>query len=248
MQNSKQWITCPHPKLEARVRLYCLPFAGGGASIYNSWGKLLGSDIEVCPIQLPARENRYSENAYTNAELLAGVLAEKLKIHSHKPFAIYGHSMGALLAFELTRALQRNFGLIPEHLILGAHRAAHLPRNRQELHRLPDPLFIEKLSKLGGFPAEVLSSSELMQFLMPTLKSDFELCETYQFKKSELLNCTIHCFAGKHDIEASPDVMSQWKIHTNKNTISHVFDAGHFFIKSHQNELLEKIQMILSNY
>jgi surfactin synthase thioesterase subunit len=248
MQNFNQWITCPQPKSQAKLRLYCLPFAGGGASIYHSWGKLLGSDIEVCPIQLPARENRYSETAYKNVELLAGVLAEKLKMHSHKPFAIYGHSMGALLAFELTRELQRNLAQMPQHLILGAHRAAHLPRNRRELYRLPDSLFIEELSKLGGFPAEVLSSSELMQFLMPTLKSDFELCETYQFKESEPLNCTIHCLAGKHDIEASPAVMSQWNIHTAAETFSHVFDAGHFFIKSHQNELLKKIQMILSKY
>ena len=133
-----QWVTCPFPQPDATLRLFCLPFAGGGASIYRGWGKLLGPTIEVCPIQLPGRENRFSEPAFKNAQALAQALANQLQLYSNKPFVIYGHSMGALLAFELTRALQSNGMEMPEVLLLGPHRAAHLPRTHETLYTLDD--------------------------------------------------------------------------------------------------------------
>ncbi|MCF8170954.1 MAG: alpha/beta fold hydrolase [Candidatus Methylopumilus sp.] len=239
-----QWVTCPYPQPDATLRLFCLPFAGGGASIYRSWGKLLGPSIEVCPIQLPGRENRFSEPAFKNAQALAQALANQLQLYSNKPFAIYGHSMGALLAFELTRALQANGLEMPEVLMLGAHRAAHLPRTRETLYTLDDKTFIERLQRFGGFPEEVLASEELLQFLLPTLKADFTLCDTYTHTDDLALNCPIHVFAGDSDPEAPPAVMDSWRQHSSVETQMHVFQAGHFFIRTDLEKVIQTLKTI----
>lgn len=239
MTKFNNWITCPHPEPNAQVRLFCLPFAGGGASIYRPWGKLLGSEIEVCPIQLPGRENRFSETPIKQAQAMAQSLANQIQLYSNKPFFIYGHSMGALLAFELARALQENGMDMPQGIFLAAHRAAHLPRKREALYALPDDQFIDRLKRFGGFPQEVLDSKELLAFLMPTLKADFTLCDTYQFQSGTVLQCPLHLLAGNDDIEASPDVVEPWSQHTADVAKLHVLSAGHFFLRTHQDELIQ---------
>ena len=239
-----RWVTCPFPQPEAELRLFCLPFAGGGASIYRGWGKLLGSTVEVCPIQLPGRENRFSEPAFKNVQALAQALANQLQLYSNKPFAIYGHSMGALIAFELTRVLQSNGMEMPEVLMLGAHRAAHLPRTRETLYTMDDTTFIERLQRFGGFPEEVLASEELLQFLLPTLKADFTLCDTYTYTDDLPLNCPIHVFAGDSDPEAPPAVMDSWRKHSSVDTHMHTFQAGHFFIRTDLDLVIDTLKTI----
>ncbi len=240
-----RWVTCPFPQPEAELRIFCFPFAGGGASIYRGWGKLFGSKVEVCPIQLPGRENRFSEPAFKEARALAQALASQLQLYSDKPFVMYGHSMGALVAFELTRVLQANGMTMPEALILGAHRAAHLPRTRETLYNLDDKAFIDRLQRFGGFPEEVLASADLLQFLMPTLKADFTLCDTYVYTEQEPLNCPIHIFAGAADPEAPPAVMEAWCQHSNTDTQMHIFQAGHFFIRSDLERVVDTLKTIL---
>ena len=115
-----RWVTCPFPQPEAALRLFCFPFAGGGASIYRAWGKLFGAAVEVCPIQLPGRENRFSEPAFKDAQALAQALASQLQLYSDKPFVMYGHSMGALVAFELARVLQANGMVVGDTVTVSA--------------------------------------------------------------------------------------------------------------------------------
>lgn len=240
-----RWITCPFPQPEAVLRIFCLPFAGGGASIYRGWGKLLGPAVEVCPIQLPGRENRFSEPAFKEAQALAQALASQLQLYSDKPFVIYGHSMGALVAFELTRVLKANGMTMPQSLILGAHRAAHLPRTRETLYNLDDKTFIERLQRFGGFPQEVLDSADLLQFLMPTLKADFTLCDTYSYSDQQPLDCPIHIFSGSADPEAPPTVMEAWRQHTSADAHLHIFEAGHFFIRSDLEQVIDTLKTLL---
>jgi medium-chain acyl-[acyl-carrier-protein] hydrolase len=245
MTKFNRWVTCPFPQPEAALRMFCFPFAGGGASIYRGWGKLFGSTVEVCPIQLPGRENRFSEPAFKEVQTLAQALASQLQLYSDKPFVMYGHSMGALVAFELTRVLQANGMAMPEALILGAHRAAHLPRTRETLYNLDDKTFIERLQRFGGFPEEVLASADLLQFLMPTLKADFTLCDTYVYTEQEPLNCPIHIFSGAADPEAPPAVMEDWRQHSSVDAHMHVFQAGHFFIRSDLDSVVDTLKTIL---
>jgi len=149
------WVTCPRPQPDAKIRLFCLPFAGGGASLYRPWTTQLAPTIEVCPIQLPGRENRYSEKPITDAHQMAQAIAAQMLPFLDRPYAIFGHSMGALLAYEVSRELARLKAKAPEILFVSAHRAPHLPRKRallrayevsRELARLkakaPEILFV----------------------------------------------------------------------------------------------------------
>ena len=236
------WVTCPHPQPLARVRLFCLPFAGGGASVYRGWGKELAPAIEVCPIQLPGRENRFSETAHRDIATLAPAIARQLQFYLDKPYLVYGHSMGALLAFEVLRILQQKGQPLPEVAVLGAHRAAHLPPKRQPMSELDDDAFIAKLTTFGGFPKEVLDSKELLQFVMPTLRADFALCDGYAHEPGEALDCPLVMVAGQHDQEVGPADMQAWQVHTVHPARLVTLDAGHFFLKTHQAELLQVIQ------
>ncbi len=242
------WITCPNPKPAARLRLFCLPFAGGGASIYRSWGKALSPAIEVCPIQLPGRENRFREPAHTAALPLAELLAAQIQRYAEKPFMLFGHSMGALLAFELTKILQRQNAPLPLTLFLSAHRAAHLPARRAPMHALPDQEFIEKLRRFGGFPDEVLQHQDLLDFLLPTLRADLTLCDSYDYVPDTPLNCPLQLYAGRQDTEVSPADLEAWSEHTTQSAKLHVFPGGHFFLRSDAEALMQAIGMASTRF
>src|SRR5262249_19104347 len=157
------------------VRLFCLPFAGGGASVFRLWGKDLAPTVEVCPVQIPGRESRLAEPPYTDIRPLAQSLVDHIRPYTQKPFALFGHSMGALVAFELTRMLQRQNGSMPIILLLSAHRAAHLPMRWRPFAHLPGPEFIQRVRDLGGTPDGVFESQDLIDIILPTLRADFTL-------------------------------------------------------------------------
>jgi medium-chain acyl-[acyl-carrier-protein] hydrolase len=242
------WITCPNPKPAARLRLFCLPFAGGGASIYRAWGKALSPEIEVCPVQLPGRENRFREPAHTAALPLAEILAAQIQRYADKPFMVFGHSMGALLAFELTKILQRQNAPLPLMLFLSAHRAAHLPARRAPMHALPDQEFIEKLRCFGGFPDEILQHQDLLDFLLPTLRADLTLCDFYNYVPEEQLNCPLQLYAGRQDTEVSPEDIEAWREHTTQTANLQVFPGGHFFLRSDADALMQAINKASSRF
>ncbi len=241
------WVTCPNPQPQAAVRLFCLPFAGGGASVYRGWGKELGPTIEVCPIQIPGRENRFSETAHRDINTLAPAIASQLQFYIDTPYLIYGHSMGALVTFEVLRILQQKGQPLPSIAILGAHRAAHLPPKRRPMSELDDEAFIEKLTTFGGFPKEVLESEELLKFVMPTLRADFTLCDSYAHQPDDKLDCPLVLVAGKHDQEVGPQDMQPWDEHTSHSARLVTLDAGHFFLKTHQAELMQIIRQCASS-
>ncbi|MBM4254546.1 MAG: thioesterase [Deltaproteobacteria bacterium] len=240
------WITCPFPKPTAQVRLFCLPFAGGAASIYRTWGPALPQMVEVCPIQLPGRENRLSEPLYTNVGVLAERLAHEILAYAEKPFALFGHSMGALLAFELTRALRRHDGPLPRALFLSAHRAAHLPLRRQPLSGLPDGEFIRAVRRLGGTPDGVFEHPELRKLALPVLRADFTMCDRYSFVPESPLNCPLILYAGRQDIEVLPQEVEVWREHTTGVARLHLFPGDHFFLRSDRDVLLRSIASVLA--
>ncbi len=241
--NVKQWVTFPKPQPHAQLRLFCLPFAGGGASIYRSWVNQLSPNIEVCPIQLPARENRYSESAITDAKLMANLVMKELLPFINKPYAIFGHSMGALLAFEVCRSLQAGGHVLPKVVFLSAHRAPHLPRKRDLLYLLPENQFIDRLKAYGGFPDEILNNQEFLNFILPIMRSDMTLCDLYQYEEKELsLNIHFELFVGEQDPEVGFNEMSPWAIHTNQSSSLTTFKGGHFFLRSHESEVIESIK------
>jgi medium-chain acyl-[acyl-carrier-protein] hydrolase len=242
------WVTCPNPQPQAKLRLFCFAFAGSGASIYRDWGKALEPTIEVCPIQLPGRENRFGEPLYRDVETLAPAIAQQLHPLLDKPYMIFGHSMGALVGYEVLRVLQATSQPLPKLVLLAAFRAAHLPLKREPMHQLNDEMFIEKLASLGGCPQEVLESKELMQIVLPILRADFEVCDGYTHQAGEALNCPLILIAGQHDPNAGPKEMQPWQLHTQHPAHLVTLPAGHFFLKTHQTELMQIIQQYVQTH
>ena len=245
-QKFNDWITCPAPNPTARLRLFCLPFAGGGASIYRSWARALPSTIEVCPVQLPGRENRLCESPYTDIRPLAETLAGQIQLYAQKPFALYGHSMGALLAFELARVLQRQNAPMPLTLFLAAHRAAHLSPRRAPIYALPREELIRALHRMGGMQEEVAQDQELLDLLLPSLRADLTLCDLSGFAQDTQLDCPFQLYAGRDDMEVPPEDMESWSEHSTQSSSLRIFPGGHFFLRSAGDALMQAIGSALA--
>ncbi len=232
-------MTCPYPNPAARLRLFCLPFAGGGASLFRTWGKTLSPTIEVCPIQLPGREERLADPPYTNLRALAESLAIQLQPYVQQPFALFGHSVGALVAFELTSTLRRQSASMPLALCLSAHRAPHLPARRKPLSALPDVEFLQAVCAIGGTPAAVFENQALRDLVLPALRADFTALETYRFVPEAPLDCPLVLYAGLKDTEAPPQDVATWQEYTTRTTMLRLFPGDHFFLRADRELLLQ---------
>ncbi len=240
------WVTCPSPNPKARLRLFCFPYAGGSASLYRTWAEDLPPDVEVCPVQLPGRESRFREPCYTRLMPLVHTLGEVLWPYLTLPYAFLGHSMGALISFELTRTLRRRGGPLPLHLFLSAHRAPQLPDRQPPIHHLPTPLFLEELRQLNGIPSEVLENAELMELMLPLLRADFAVAETYEYREDSPLPCPITAFGGLEDDEVNEEEVAGWREQTTSTFTMHMLPGDHFFLFKHRPALMPLIAQDLT--
>jgi medium-chain acyl-[acyl-carrier-protein] hydrolase len=245
------WLRNWHDRPYAGIRLFCFPYAGGGASIFHSWSGHLPRSIEVCPVQLPGREDRLGERAFSNMAALLDALVPVLLPYLDMPYAFFGHSMGALISFEVTRYLyrigQRNK---PLHLFVSGHRAPQLPDTDPPTYELPEPEFIEKLRHLKGTPEAVLQNTELLHLLLPLLRADFALCETYSYTHEKPLECGLSAFGGLQDSDVSREALEAWRKQTSGQFKMRFFEGGHFFL--HQENarfsLLKALSFDLLSY
>jgi medium-chain acyl-[acyl-carrier-protein] hydrolase len=235
-----RWMIRAQPRPSARLRLFCFPYAGGGASVFRTWTSMLPPNVELCAVQLPGRENRVREQAFSCISELIPILTEVITPHLNLPFALFGHSMGAIIAFELARRLRALYSFRPVHLFVAAHIAPHLS-SPEALHRLPDATFIEKLKTYGGIPELLLQEKELMQLLLPTIRADFAMNETYMYADEEPLDCPISAFGGLHDPKVSPDYLAPWRQHTHATFNQYMLPGNHFFLQSSKELLLKTI-------
>jgi medium-chain acyl-[acyl-carrier-protein] hydrolase len=227
---TSSWIVSSRPKPQAGVRLFCLPCAGAGASRFASWSAGLGPEVEVCPLQPPGREERLAEPAFTRLGPFVAALADAIDFHLERPYALFGHSLGALVAFELTRALRRAGRPLPVVLFVAAFRAPHLPDPAPPLHDAPLPVFRAELQRLNGTPAEVLENDELMRLVEPTLRADFAVHETYVHTPEPPLSCPISVLGGLDDREVDGDGLAEWRRHTDRPLTLRMLPGDHFFV------------------
>lgn len=227
------------------MRLFCLPHAGGGATAYHSWHTELPAFVQLCPVLLPGRETRLSETLETQIDPLVERMDRELRPWLDTPYAIFGHSMGALLAFEWTRRLQRDKLPMPACLFLSGRRAPDVAGDVSNLHSLSDREFLKELTRIyGGIPEEFLEDESLREVFLPILRADIAVVESYCFQEGEPLDCPITVFSGMNDASVSWDELLAWKRHTSHRRVAmQIFPGGHFYP---QRALLETISSTLT--
>lgn len=237
----------PRPIAQPRMRLFCFHHAGGSAASFQGWGAELPPDVEVCAVQLPGRGTRFGEAPFTRMDALLDALEQPLEPRLDAPFALFGHSMGALVAFELARRLRRRNGPggRPSHLFVAAFGAPQIPSSEPVAHALPDAQFLAELSRYGGIPESVLGEPELLELFLPIVRADFEVLETYRHAPDEPLEVPISVFGGVDDAMNPPDQLEAWRAQTRGDFTRRMLPGDHFFIQSARDELLPLVSQTL---
>ncbi len=235
----------PAPKPRAELTLYCCHHAGGAASTFRNWAGSLPPWLDVCAVQLPGRESRIADPLLRDMGSVSGALAESLQPHVGAPYAIFGHSLGALVAFETVRALRRQALPLPRVLIVSGCTPPRLRRQRPAYHNLPDEFLTQRLLMLGGASDEALKHQELRELVLHVLRADLELVRTYIFTPEAPLDCPIVALSGNDDREISSDELDSWRLCTSARFASRRFPGGHFYIRSAWPELAAALTSIL---
>ena len=234
------WFICSKPKPEALVRLFCFPYAGGNTTIYHKWPQELPTWVEVQAVQLPGHGSRLHEAPATNMHTLVEMLAQAILPYLDRPFAFFGHSMGAVIAFELARALRRRQQPEPFHLFVSGRRAPQLPAD-QVTYNLPEREFVEELRRLNGTPSDVLEHEELMKLMMPILRADFELIQTHPYTPEPPLAYPISAFGGWEDHSVGREWLEAWREQTSDKFTVRMLLGDHFFLHTARPYILREI-------
>ena len=237
----QNWIRKNRQDPDPKLRLFCFPYAGGGASLFRLWQEHLPREIEVCPVQLPGRESRIKEPLFEELDPLLEILSEVLLPTLGTPFAFFGHSLGALIAFELSRRLRKMNNLMPAQIIVAACPAPHLPETHSPIHELPREEFIRSLREMDGTPEAVFMDPELIDFFLPLLRADFKIYETYQYQPEEPLSCPISAYGGLRDESVTPDATQAWETQTSASFVRRMFPGNHYFLKENNSYLFKAI-------
>lgn len=214
------------------LRLFCFPYAGGASEVYRSWQRWFPEQVDLCLVHLPGRGKRLRENAFTDTLALVKAIADRMPPEIDVPYALYGHSMGATLAFELARELFRRGCASPRHLFVSGRRAPQRKRTERSTFNLPHDEFIAELRRLNGTPREVLENPELLELFMGLLRADFEMVETYQYHPGEPLSCPITVYGGVDDKEVPAQGCDEWKEQTSASCKVRIVSGDHFFIRN----------------
>jgi medium-chain acyl-[acyl-carrier-protein] hydrolase len=245
---SPGWVYCPSPCPSARLRLFCFPYAGGSGSIFNAWYRHLPPAIEIASAQLPGRDARRHEPPLNDFRTLVSSLADALRWSLDIPFAFFGHSMGAIVGFEVARELRRRGLPMPVHLFVSAHRAPHLGvlnAGERPLHGLPDDAFVRELQRRYGATPDLVRGSELAELFVPLLRADLALCESYVYHPEPRLPCSISAFGGSQDRRVKKAQLDAWRSHTSSAFELRMLPGDHFFVRNDSLLLLRLLKQQL---
>lgn len=242
MATDNAWFIRPPSLPTARpFRLYCFAYAGGNASAFLDWHTSMPETIEVCGIQLPGRGARFRETAVHELSALVRELAPVFARTADRPFAFFGHSLGGLVAFELSRALALIGAALPTHLFVSG---VHAPRFRDQdraYHRLDDAGLAQVLRNYGATPPEILEQQELLALLLPTIRADFAMAETYRYRPGPALDVPITALAGRADAHRTPEQVEGWALETSGSFSACWFEGGHFFLNPCRTQVIDLV-------
>ncbi len=213
------------------LQVFCFHSAGCSASMFRLWKGIGQNRLKFTGVQLPGRERRFGEPAYRRVSEIAPALAEQFISTPQSAYCFFGHSFGALVAFETARELQRRAAAGPLMLFVAALRAPHLPPRNAPIHQLPDREFLLRLVQLGGMDSNLASQPELLEPFLHTIRADFEAVETYSYLASPRLNRPILAFAGASDEAHPPEEVGAWRELTNAPFELITLPGGHFFLQ-----------------
>jgi medium-chain acyl-[acyl-carrier-protein] hydrolase len=223
-------------------QLFCFAHAGGGPSFFRPWRAALAPEIAVCPIALPGRESRLDERPFRHITELVEPLGAALLPQLDRPYALFGHSMGAVAAYEVARWLTGHARAGPACLLVSGRRAPGTAPTRQRISELPDDQFLAAVRQLNGIPPEVLREPELLSMLLPALRADFELAETYQPLPGDRLSCPVAAYLSTSDPEVTPAGVLGWQEMTTGEFSVRVFRGDHFYLKGDRPDVLSAVR------
>ncbi|MEU3838572.1 alpha/beta fold hydrolase [Streptomyces sp. NPDC028635] len=231
----------------AGLRLFCFAHAGGGSAFFHPWRKALGPGVDVHPVVLPGRERRAGEAAHTRMGPLVDQLAGELSGRLDLPYALFGHSLGSIVAYETARALLERGLPAPRALLVSGRRGPFVPSSRRPVHLLPEEEFLAEMSQLGGTPPEVLRQRELLRHFLPPLRADHEVNETYLPPRlpGPALTCPVFAFTGDADPLADPHAVAGWREVTSGDFRLRVFAGDHFYLKGAPEEVMAALRSAL---
>ncbi len=238
------WIQYVQPVSAGGMVLVCFPHAAGSASAYRDWCAVLaGYGIEVWPVQLPGRESRFTEPLTTDLAELTAAVAELLRTNlAGRPYAIYGHSAGAMMAYGLALRMEADGGPGPYHLFVGACRPPSRPDPDFPIHRLPPDRFLARLTGYGRIPQEILGFPDLVEQIATTARADLRLVETHPWDSGMVVDCPVTAFGGVSDPAVPVGTLADWGQITSGTFTRVVLPGGHFPPPSGERQLLEGIR------
>ena len=252
MIKQNPWLICFKPVIEPKLRLFCIPYAGAGPGIFRTWHEQLPPDIEVCAIQLPGRERRIREPLIDDLFKLFPCLVEAILPYLDQPFAFFGHSLGALICFELSRQLITINAPTPFHLFVSACRAPQIPNPNPSIHQLPEPEFLEAIRAYNGTPQAVWQNRELMSIYSAILRADLTMNETYIYNYPQSshkpFKFPISAFGGEQDHLVNMQNLESWRWQTAANFSLQMYPGAHFFLKDQQQELINFLESCFQNW
>ncbi|MEU6992301.1 alpha/beta fold hydrolase [Streptomyces sp. NPDC046465] len=241
------WVRRYHPAPDSPLRLVCLPHAGGSSTFYFPVSKALSPAVDVLAIQYPGRQDRLAEPGIESIPELADQIFAALQDFTDRPLALFGHSMGAVLAHELALRMERSGTAAPVRLFVSGRRAPSCRRDEDVRLRTDDGI-LNELKTLHGTDESMLADREVLDMIMPAIRSDYRAVESYRYDPEAVLGCPVTVLTGDADPRVTPDEARQWREHTTGETDVHVFPGGHFFLADRSTEVVDLVARRLTGH